>query len=151
MARGVACLFIRNYHAVLCTVSLNIVNASTIIICEHNFQTGKYFCFIQSTSTNDQVPKADMNSHTKSCPLYFFLIVARLLAAAPVCLLLEVKVPCWGPLNLLSKCQLGPFPTLSSSSAALGFFLIASSLRALTFYALSLPVHLVLSRRNFLF
>lgn len=85
MALGAACLFIRNYHAVPCIVLLNIVNASTIIICEHSFQTAKYFCFILSTSTNDQVPNADTNSHIKSYPVYFFLVVACVSSVSSTC------------------------------------------------------------------
>lgn len=64
------------YQKLLCSsllLLLNVVNASTVIIRERNFQTAKYFCFIPSAGTNDQVPKADMNSHLKSYPLYFSL------------------------------------------------------------------------------
>lgn len=61
---------------------LNMVNASTVIIREHNFQTAKYFCFILSAGTNDQVPKADMNSLLKSYPLYFFFVVVLFLVSS---------------------------------------------------------------------
>lgn len=73
------------YQKLLCSsllLLLGVVNASTLIICEHNFQTAKYFCFILSAATNDQVPKADRNSHLKSYPLYFFFIVVLFLVSS---------------------------------------------------------------------
>lgn len=125
---------------------LNVVSASTVIICEHNFQTAKYFCFILSAGTNDQVPKADMNSHLKSYPLYFFLYSCSVSCQQHLCVYTwMLKFLLRGLSNLLNKFQLGPWSSHSSSPAALCFFLIAIALRSLPFHVPSLSVHLTLS------
>lgn len=125
---------------------LNVLNASTVIICEHNFQTAKYFCFILSTGTNDQVPKADMNSHLKSYPL-FFLHSCSVSCQQHLCVCTwRLKFLVRGLSNLLNESQLGPSPPHSSSPAALCFFLIAIVLRSFPFHVPSLSLHLTLSR-----